>query len=157
GDLVPSQPIIPTALAGNRLSLEGQTLEIHGGVQGDSDDNSYVWIPSIKTIVAGDVVYRGVHAWTRETTAAQRQAWRKTLDQLAALKPTTVIAGHKDPKLKDDAGAIDATRGYLDAFDAAVASSKTSAEAQKKLKAKYPTAQLDIILQLGADAQYAAR
>jgi glyoxylase-like metal-dependent hydrolase (beta-lactamase superfamily II) len=157
GDLVPSQPVLPTALTGTTLSLEGQTLEIHGGVQGDSEDNSYVWIPSIKTIVAGDIIYRGVHAWTRETSAAQRKAWRHTLDELAALKPTTVIAGHKDPKLKDDAGAIDATRAYLDAFDAAVASSRTSAEVQKKLKAKFPTAQLDIILQLGADAQFAGK
>ncbi len=157
GDQVTSQPIVPTPLVGNTLTLEGQTLEVHGGVQGDADDSSYVWIPSIRTVVAGDIIYRGVHAWTRETTAAQRQAWRKTLDQLPALKPTTVIAGHKDPKLKDDAGAIDATRAYLDAFDAAIASSKTSAEAQNKVKARYPTAQLDIMLQLGADAQYAAK
>lgn len=157
GDLVPAQPVLPTALAGNTLTLEGQTLELHGGVQGDDADNAYVWIPSIKTVVAGDIVYRGVHAWTRETTAAQRTAWRKTLDALAALKPTTVIAGHQDPKLPNDASGLAATRAYLDAFDAAVASSKTSAEVQKKIKAKYPTAQLDIILQLGADAQFAAK
>lgn len=126
-------------------------------MQGDAADNSYVWIPSIQTVVAGDIIYRGVHAWTRETTAAQRKAWRATLDRLAALHPTTVIAGHKDPAQRDDAGAIDATRAYLDAFDAAVASSKTSAEAQRKVKAKYPAAQLDIILQLGADAAFPAR
>jgi glyoxylase-like metal-dependent hydrolase (beta-lactamase superfamily II) len=155
GNLVPSQPVLPVALTGNTLTLEGQTLEIHGGVQGDAEDNSYVWIPSIKTVIAGDIVYRGVHAWTRETNAEQRKAWRKTLDEIAQLKPTTVIAGHKDPKQKDDAGGLDATRGYLDTFDAAVASSKTSAEAQRKVKAKYPTAQLDIILQLGADAAFA--
>ncbi len=156
GDLVPSQPVLPAPLTGSSLTLEGQALEIHGGVQGDAEDNSYVWIPSIKTVVAGDIIYRGVHAWTRETTAAQRKAWRKTLDELAALHPTTVVAGHKAPGQKDDAGAIDATRAYLDTFDAAVASSNTSAEAQKNVKAKYPSAQLDIILQLGADAAFPA-
>ena len=157
GNLVPSQPVLPSALQGTTLTLEGQTLEIHGGVQGDSEDNSYVWIPSIKAVVAGDIVYRGVHAWTRETNAAQRKAWRKTLDELAQLHPTTVIAGHKAPRQGDDAGALDATRAYLDAFDASVASSKTSAEVQKKMKAKFPTAQLDIILQLGADAAFPAK
>jgi glyoxylase-like metal-dependent hydrolase (beta-lactamase superfamily II) len=154
GDLVTRKPVLPVAMQGTTLTLEGQALEVHGGVQGDAADNSYVWIPSIKTVVAGDIVYRGVHAWTRETNAAQRKAWRKTLDELTALKPDTVIAGHKDPKLKDDAGAIDATRTYLETFDAAVASSRTSAEAQQKVKAKYPEAQLDIILQLGADAAF---
>ncbi len=154
GDLVPSQPVLPAALQGTTLTLEGQTLEVHGGVQGDAEDNSYVWIPSIKTVVAGDIVYRGVHAWTRETSAAQRKAWRKTLDELARLRPTTVIAGHKDPRQRDDAGALDATRAYLEAFDAAVAASKSSAEVQSKVKARFPGAQLDIILQLGADAAF---
>jgi len=157
GDLVTSKPVLPAAMQGTTLTLEGQVLEVHGGVQGDAADNSYVWIPSIKTVVAGDLVYRGVHAWTRETTPAQRKAWRKTLDELAALKPETVIAGHKDPKQKDDAGAIDATRAYLETFDAAVASSKTSAEVQQKVAAKYPEAQLEIILQLGADAAFPAK
>src|SRR4051794_39450007 len=96
GDLVTSKPVLPVAMQGTTLTLEGQTLEVHGGVQGDAEDNSYVWIPSIKTVVAGDIVYRGVHAWTRETNAAQRAAWRKTLDQIAALKPEVVVAGHKD-------------------------------------------------------------
>ena len=152
GDLITAQPVLPTALTGTTLTLEGQTLEIHTG-QGDDAGNSYVWIPSIKTVVAGDIVYRGVHAWTRDTTVAQHKAWQKTLDEIAALHPTTVIAGHKDPKAKDDAAAIDWVKGYLETFDAAVASSKTSADIQQKVKAKYGDAQLDVILQLGADAQ----
>src|SRR5882757_6471435 len=79
GAQITTQPTIPTALAGTTIELEGQKLEVHGGVQGDEADNSYVWIPSIKTVVAGDIVYRGVHAWTAETKADQRKAWVKTL------------------------------------------------------------------------------
>jgi glyoxylase-like metal-dependent hydrolase (beta-lactamase superfamily II) len=157
GELVPREPVLPVALVGSTLTLEGQTLEVHGGVQGDSAENSYVWIPSIKTVVAGDIIYRGVHAWTAETSPAGRQAWRRTLDRLAALRPTTVIAGHKDPQLTNDAGSIDAARGYLDAFDAAVGSSNTAAEVQRKVKARFPDAQLDIILQLGAGAAFPAK
>jgi len=153
GDLVPERPLVPQALAGTAIVLEGQRLEI-GAAQGDSPDNTYVWIPSIKTLVAGDIVYRGVHPWTRETNAAQRKAWIATLDKLAGLGATTVIAGHKDPKAKDDAAGIAATRQYLEVFDAAVASSKTPAEVQQKIKARYPDLQLDVILQLGADAQF---
>ncbi|HEY0251759.1 MAG TPA: MBL fold metallo-hydrolase, partial [Kofleriaceae bacterium] len=147
-------PVLPTAVTG-ALTLEGQTLEVHAGVQGDDSNNTYIWIPSIKTVIAGDTVYRGVHVWTAETNADQRKAWHKTLDELAALKPTVVIAGHKDPKLDDSAAGIDDTRKYLDAFEAAVASSKTSDEAQQKVKKQFASLQLDIILKLGADAQYA--
>ena len=84
---------MPAALTGTTLTLDGQTLEIHGLVQGDAADNSYVWIPSIKTIVAGDTVYHGVHPWTAETNAAARAAWLGTLDELDALHATTVVAG----------------------------------------------------------------
>ncbi|HEX7702441.1 MAG TPA: hypothetical protein VF403_16995, partial [Kofleriaceae bacterium] len=135
-------------------TLEGQTLEIHGGMQGDEAQCSYVWIPSIKTVVAGDIVYRGVHVWTAETNATQRKAWVKTLDELAALKPIAVIPGHKDPKLDNSPASLDQTRKYLEAFDAAVASSKSSDEVQSKVKAQYKDLQLDVILKIGADAQY---
>jgi glyoxylase-like metal-dependent hydrolase (beta-lactamase superfamily II) len=154
GTLVPSNPVIPTALTGKTITLEGQTLEIRGPAQGDSADNTYVWIPSTKTVITGDVVYSGVHVWTAETNADSRKAWMKTLDEIAALNPTTVIAGHKDPKAKDDASAIKQTRDYLEAFDAAVTSSKTSAEVQDKVKKKFGSLQLDIILTLGADAAF---
>jgi glyoxylase-like metal-dependent hydrolase (beta-lactamase superfamily II) len=152
GALLPEQPALPVALAGKAITLEGQTLEIRGPSQGDSADNAYVWIPSIKTVIAGDIVYANVHVWTLDSSAAQRKAWIRTLDEIAALRPTTVIAGHKDPKVKDDPSAVKGTRDYLEAFDAAVASSRTAAEVQQKIKAKYGSYQLDIILQLGAEA-----
>jgi glyoxylase-like metal-dependent hydrolase (beta-lactamase superfamily II) len=151
-----AQPAIPTPVSGKSLTLEGQTLEIHGGVQGDAADNSYIWIPSIKTVIAGDIVYHGVHPWTAETNAAARQAWLKTLDELTALGATTVVAGHKDPKLKDDPSGIDQTRAYLKAFDEALAASKTPDELEAKLKAKYPNLALPIIAHFGAAAQFPA-
>jgi glyoxylase-like metal-dependent hydrolase (beta-lactamase superfamily II) len=154
GTNITANPVLPVALAKPSLTLEGQTLEIHGGAQGDDADNSYVWIPSIKTVVAGDIVFHGVHPWTANTRPEQRKRWIATLDELAALHPTTVIAGHKDPKLDNGAAAIRETRDYLEAFDSAVASSRSSAEVQQKLKTRYPDLQLPIILQLGADAAF---
>jgi glyoxylase-like metal-dependent hydrolase (beta-lactamase superfamily II) len=156
GNGITSQPIIPSPLAGNKLMLEGETLEVHGGVQGDEANNSYVWIPSAKTIIAGDTVYHGVHPWTAETNAAARAAWLKTLDELSALGATTVVAGHKDPKAKDDQSGIDQTRAYLKAFDETLAASKTPEELESKMKAKYPDLQLEIILHFGAAAQFPA-
>jgi glyoxylase-like metal-dependent hydrolase (beta-lactamase superfamily II) len=154
GQNLTTKPVIPTAIKDKELTLEGQTLELHGMVQGDSPENSYVWIPSTKTVIAGDTVYQGVHPWTAETNPAARQAWLKTLDQLQALGPTTVIAGHKDPKLKDDATGIDATRSYLKTFDELLAASKTPDELEAKLKTKFPALKLPIIAHFGAAAQF---
>ena len=80
----------------------------------------------------------------------------KTLDELTALGATTVVAGHKDPKAKDDPAGIEQTHGYLKAFDAALATSKTPDELEAKMKAKYPTLALPIIAHFGAAAQFPA-
>jgi glyoxylase-like metal-dependent hydrolase (beta-lactamase superfamily II) len=160
GGNLATQPVIPSPLpsplAGKTITLEGETLEIHGGVQGDAPDNSYVWIPSIKALVAGDIVYQGVHPWTAETNADARKAWLKTLDEIGALGAATVVAGHKDPKLKDDASGIDHTRAYLKAFDETLAASKSADELEQKMKSKYPDLALDVILHFGAGAQFPA-
>jgi glyoxylase-like metal-dependent hydrolase (beta-lactamase superfamily II) len=151
-----TKPIIPEPLAGHALTLEGQTIEIHGSVQGDDATNSYVWIPSIKTVVAGDIVYQGIFPWTAETDAASRGVWSKTLDEVAALGATTVIAGHKEPTQKDDTSGLTMTRAYLKDFDEAAASSKSASQLQAKMKAKYPKLAMDLVLQIGAAAQFPA-
>ena len=149
-------PLIPSPLTGKSITLEGQTLEIHGPVQSDASTSSYVWIPSIKALITGDITYQGVFPWTAETTPETRKGWLKTLDELAALEPAVVVAGHKDPKLKDDASGIVATRAYLTDFDAAAAASKSPEELEAKMKAKYPKLQLDIVLHIAAAAQFPA-
>ncbi len=153
GDQLTKKPVLPATMTGKTITLEGQTLEIKT-TQGDSADNTYVWIPSTKTVIAGDIVYAGVHPWTRETNAEQRKAWIKSLDEIAALGPTTVVPGHQDPKAKQDLSSVKATKDYLIAFDEALASSKTAADLETKMKAKYGSLQLDIILKLGAETQF---
>lgn len=155
GALVPAKPLLPSPLRGTKLTLEGATLEVHSHVTGDAHDSSYVWIPSTRTLIAGDIVFNGVHPWTAESTAETRKAWRASLDEMSALEPATVVAGHKDPKRADDASSIAATRDYLTAFDAAVASSKTAAEAQARVEKRFGTLQLPIILEIGAGAAFA--
>jgi len=156
GDNLTTKPVIPAALTGTTLTLEGQTLEIHGPTQGDAPTNSYVWISSLKTAIAGDIVYSGVYPWTAETDATTRQAWIKTLDELAAYGPTAVVAGHRDPRLPaDDPAALAQTRAYLLAFDEAAAASKTADDLEAKMKAKYPGLELPIILHIAATSQFA--
>lgn len=156
GAQITTKPITPTAQKATTLTLEGQTIEIKGPAQGDDTANTYLWIPSTKTVIAGDTVFAGVHPWTAETNAERRKAWIKTLDDIAALGPTTVVPGHQDPKAKNDLSAVKATKDYLVAFDAALAASKSADELEQKMKAKYKDLQLDVILHFGAGAQFPA-
>ncbi|KAA2243865.1 MBL fold metallo-hydrolase [Chitinophaga agrisoli] len=154
GDGITANPIIPDVLTGTTLTLENETFQITGGLQGDEAGNSYVWIPSLKAVVCGDTNYNGVFPWTIETTPEQRKGWISTINTIAALKPALVVAGHKNPTAKDDAASLDLTKGYLAFYDSVLPTATSSADFQTKIKAQYPNLQLPIILQLAADAAF---
>jgi len=153
-DGITSKPIVPEPLAGRSLELEGQKLDIVGAQQGDDASNSYVWIASLKTIVAGDIAYDSVFPWTAETTPEGRKAWSGTLDRLIAMKPERLVPGHQKPEQTQDPASLTFTKEYLAAYDQALLGSKTAAELEQKMKAKYPSAALDVIVKIGAEAAF---
>ena len=154
-DAIPAKPILPEPLAGDALSVDGVKLEIVGGQQGDATNDAYVFIPSLKAVVAGDIVYDDVFPWTAETTPETRKSWAGTLDKLSALNPEIVVPGHQKADHKQAPASIAFTKAYLAAFDEALAASKKPAELQAKIKAKYPDTALDIIVKIAADAAFA--
>lgn len=153
-DTITDKPLIPEPLAAPVLELEGEKLEITGSAQGDEAENSYVWIPSLKAVVTGDIVYDAVFPWTAETTPEQRKTWAGTLDKLSALNPVTVVPGHQKADRKLDTSGIEFTKAYLKAFDEAVPASKNAAELEAKMKAQYPDAALDVIVKIGSEAAF---
>ena len=52
-DNAPHGIVIPEALKGQRITLEGQSLTISG----PTPARTYVWIPSIKPVVGGEVLF----------------------------------------------------------------------------------------------------
>jgi glyoxylase-like metal-dependent hydrolase (beta-lactamase superfamily II) len=158
GDNIPSNPIVPDALDGNTLTLEGETLQVFGPLQGDSaGDNSFVWIPSIKAIVGGDTLFSGAHFVFAPMSAAQKTDWMSTVDQEAALKPEIVIPGHQIAGAPNDASVLDFMRKYMKDSDEAQASSKTADEFKSKMKNLYPNLGLDGLLNISAGAAFPAK
>ncbi len=138
GANAPRKPVLPRALAGNTLKLEGQTIEIRG-TQGLLGHRPYAWIPSIKAIVGNIGVVGNMHVWTADAqTAAERAAWVVQLDEMMALKPELVIPGHMASGTKVDASAITFTKDYLQTFEKNLAASKNSAELINAMKQSYP-------------------
>jgi glyoxylase-like metal-dependent hydrolase (beta-lactamase superfamily II) len=151
------KPVYPSAYKKNTIDLEGQSIELIALEPGESASAVLVHVPSIKTVIAGDVVYNGVHPWLAEADAARRQTWLKNLDKIKALSPTTVIAGHKSPDAKGDTtAAVDFTIAYVKDFDKAVTESKTADELKKKIlgNTKYKDLKLAPILDFAADAAF---
>ena len=131
-----TDPVLPEELSTPVLTLEGEHFPITGGVQGDGPGNSFVYIPSLKAVVAGDTVFDHVYFGVPKDKA--REDWMKTLDQIAALKPAVVIAGHQGPGATQDLSTIQFMKKYIADWDANVAASKTAAEMRAKVLKQYP-------------------
>jgi len=138
GANAPRTPVLPRALEGTSLSLEGQAIEIRG-TQGPLAHRPYAWIPSIKAIVGNIGVFGNMHVWTADTqTTAERSAWVAQLDEMAALKPALVVPSHMSAGSKLDASAIAFTRNYLTTFEKNLATNKTSAMLIGAMKQAFP-------------------
>ncbi|TCL71287.1 glyoxylase-like metal-dependent hydrolase (beta-lactamase superfamily II) [Rhizobium sp. BK251] len=115
-------------LDGNMLELEGHKLVVVDTGQTDTAFSTSLHVPSIGLIVAGDVVYNGIHPYLAETTKQSRLEWIAALDKLEALEPKAVVAGHKIPENDDDPRNIAETRQYLRDFNRLDETTKTPRE-----------------------------
>ncbi len=131
--LMPAEP-----LAGNELELEGHRLVVLDTGRTDTAHSTSLHVPSIGLIVAGDVVYNGIHPFLGETDAQSRLEWIATLDRLEALKPQAVVAGHKLPQNGDDPRDIAFTRQYLRDFDRLARTTTTPRQLYDAMLALHP-------------------
>ncbi len=125
---IPEHQQVAEPLEGNAFELEGHELVAVDTGWTDTASSTSLHLPSQGLIVAGDVVYNGIHPYLAETDTQSRIRWIAALDILEALKPTTVIAGHKIPEGRDDPQDIGRTRQYLRDFNRLDATTTTARE-----------------------------
>ncbi|MBC3465302.1 MBL fold metallo-hydrolase [Pseudomonas sp. RW10S2] len=146
----PTKLVVPQVLAGNRLELEGQTLEVVG-LDGPQPDRSFVWIPSIKAVVGGVVVSDNIHVWMADTQSAQSHTdWLATLAHIEKLAPRTVIPGHYLGQSSRSLDAVRFTAGYIRAFDSETAKARDAAALIAAMSKRYPNLADESSLELGA-------
>jgi glyoxylase-like metal-dependent hydrolase (beta-lactamase superfamily II) len=136
----PSTMPIPDVLPGNHFTVDGQAIEIMQG-QGDEAKtlNNFLWIPSLRAVITGDMVFNGVHAWLANSTPESRAAWLESLNSLTRLHPQILVAGHKkNDQTADSPAAIEATARYIRDFDQARQGSANANDLVAAMKTKYP-------------------
>src|SRR6202046_1352658 len=97
-DDIPDRLLVAEPLKGGDLELEGRKLVPINAGRTDTAHSTCLHVPSIGLIVAGEVVYHGIHPFLGETDTQSRLERISTLDKLEALNPKAVIAGHKVPE-----------------------------------------------------------
>lgn len=146
-DSAPARTLVPQALQGNLLELEGQRIE----VVGHDPQHTSLWIPSIKAVLGGVLTSANIHLWVADAQSSEaRQDWLKSLDELEALQPTTLIPGHYLGEPAMNLADLHFTRDYLLTLEQELPKAKNSQALIAAMKARYPNLQDDSSLELSA-------
>ncbi len=131
----PSEIIVPEAIS-SILDLEGAQIEIKQ--RADDPEHSFLWIPSLKTILGGVSVSIGSHIWMADTQSpAAISKWIREIDDMKALKPLRVIPSHF--VTSDFAPqSLNFVRNYLVNYQTATRLYKKSNQIVAYMTQKYP-------------------
>jgi glyoxylase-like metal-dependent hydrolase (beta-lactamase superfamily II) len=146
----PGRVVIPMPLTAPRLELEGEEILLSDDWEGDSINNTAVWVPSARVLCATDIAFQNWNVWFIEAGVERRVKWRAALERLKQFDARVVIPGHCDQAILDvldRAGGdtsrtytscIDWTREYVDFYEEVYATAKTGPELVSRIRARYP-------------------
>ena len=124
------------------FELEGHRLEIISKVMGDMKYNTMIWIPTIKTLYASDVLFNQAHAFTCELTAEERRQWIADIDKIEKMGAEIIIPGHQKPGMQFDNSPLDFTREYIIATEEELARTETVGDFYYAMDRRFPHANL---------------
>jgi glyoxylase-like metal-dependent hydrolase (beta-lactamase superfamily II) len=138
---------------GNFIEFENSKIELLKDVQGDTDENTMLWIPGQRILIAGDVLFNDMHVYTAETDSKARGKWLASINRVRELKPSVVIPGHSKVGAPLNASsAVDFTEKYLLVFDEELKQAKDPDSFINAMKERFPSADLLLALERGAKA-----
>ena len=138
---------------GDFIKFEDSEIEVLKHIQGDTDENTMLWIPGQRTLITGDVVLNNMHVYTAETDSKARGKWLNSLNKIRELKPSVVIPGHSKVGAPLDAKtAVDFTANYLLAFEEELKKTKDPDSLINTMKERFPSADLLLAIERGAKA-----
>lgn len=143
--------VTPSVLDESKLTLDGEKLVIRTLAEGgESEHPTVVYIPSIETLIAGDLLYNNVHLWLAEN---RPEGWLKNLEEAKTVgKISNVLPGHGEP------GGVELFKTnatYIQDFQGATGKGATRQAAIATMLKKYPKYRLAIILETSVGTRLA--
>ena len=156
---IPETPVTAVTVPDNRFALEGHDLVIVEVGHTDSDDTTVLHVPDLDLVVAGDVIYNGVHMYLGQSvTVGGFGTWRDAIDKVEALAPRHIVSGHQNKLLDDDATRqIAETRQYLDDAEELLRTEPSAVDFFNAEIERYPDHLGRFVLWAGTRGLYGAR
>jgi glyoxylase-like metal-dependent hydrolase (beta-lactamase superfamily II) len=156
---IPPSPVTAQTVADNRFALEGHELVIVEVGNTDSEDTTVLHVPDLDLVVAGDVIYNGVHMYLAQPAIlGDFGPWREAIDTVEALEAEQIIAGHQNKELDDDAvRTVAETRRYLDDAEELLATEQTAVDFFNAMIERHPAHLGQTVLWAGVQTLYGIR
>lgn len=147
----PTHIVIPEAVTADYFTVDGERIEIKG-LRGPNPAETYLWVPDLKAVVGGVVVYGdNMHVWLADAqTQTARQHWRQTLKDIVALKPEVVVPGHFLAGASQNVQSVHFTDGYLAKVETLLPKTKDAKDLVSGLAKAYPKLSVGDDVLLGA-------
>ncbi len=156
--LIPPSPVTAVTVPDNRFTLEGYDLVMVDVGHADADDNTVLHVPDLGLVIAGDVIYNGVHMYLGQSAVGGFGRWRDAIGKVEAFGPRHIVCGHQNRRLDDDAKrTIEQTRQYLDDADELLSTETTAVGYFNAKIDRYPDYLGRLILWVTARALYGVR
>jgi hypothetical protein len=146
-ETIPADIQIPQPWPGTHFTVDGQSVDVIAGLQGDVGPgrrNNVVWVPSLAAAVVGDIAFNQVHLSRHD------DAGMPLLDEAKRLLPGIPGPHIGRAELPDTPDVLAFNSAYLTEFEAALTASHSAGELIAAMKQKFPQAGLDRILNFTA-------
>jgi glyoxylase-like metal-dependent hydrolase (beta-lactamase superfamily II) len=148
-----SQIVAISKFDANFVDFDGTKIQIFKHIRGDTDENTMLWIPGQRILIAGDVVFNNMHVYTAETDSKAREKWLSSLEKIKELNPSIVIPGHSNVGAPlDSTTAVDFTEKYLMVFEEELKNAQDPDSLINAMKDRFPSSGLLLALERGAKA-----
>lgn len=133
------------------LHLEGEEIKILGLMCGDCIDIAPIWIPSLRALIASDMVFSDAHVWVADMRNEKlMNTWLHNLDRLEDLRPSIIVPGHSGTNPSLSPSAIGFTRQYIKDFLKQLNLTHNATELQAEMERIYPNLPVMICLEYGS-------
>ncbi|KAL2809137.1 beta-lactamase-like protein [Aspergillus granulosus] len=125
--------------------------------EGDTVNSTVLYIPHLKAVVTGDVVYGHCYQYLAENpTAELRAQWIKSIDQIAALRPEVVIPSHALASEGYGKQHLTETKDYIKTFEDLLGETGSWEELEGALVKRFPEREGSFILRYSAQSFFGA-
>lgn len=156
---IPAGQFVPECLpTSGEFSIDGHSFFGKDVTFSDTNYSSFLYVPDSDLVVAGDIVYGDCFQHCAEANSAEkRRHWLDALDQIAQLKPSIVIPGHKRASQVDGPYLIQMTKDYIMAFEEDLQKWDDPVKVEESMKKRYPVRWNNFILDRSCVASVAVR